>query len=216
MKGEDSLVKRGALVVAAGFLSVSAFAAAESTSDHAFVYVDTAESSFWRTATNNVVSIPVEYPPGVESATLSVSGAGYSKIYEDVPKGLFKLTLPEAASPETENVYDLTLTFSDNSSLTARFGVIAGVAADASGTTRCISSASTAKWRKAKADRAVLPVPYGTTSLTVNGETAELDGAQGWYLLSPVDVGSGYALSLDGSPVVNLTGAGGGIILMVR
>ena len=54
------------------------------------------------------------------------------------------------------------------------------------------------------------------SSLTVNGETAELDGAQGWYLLSPVDIGSGYALSLDGSPVVNLTGAGGGIILMVR
>lgn len=209
-------MKRGALVVAAGFLSVSAFAAAEATSDCAFIYVDTAESSFWRTATNNVVSIPVEYPAGVESATLSVSGAGYSKIYEDVPEGLLKLTLPEATSPETENVYDLTLTFSDNSSLTARFGVIAGVAADASGTTRCISSMSAAKWGKVKADRAVLPVPYGTTSLTVNGATAELDGAQGWYLLSPVDIGSGYALSLDGSPVVNLKGVGGGLVMMVR
>ena len=209
-------MKRGALVVAAGFLSVSAFAAAEATSDCAFIYVDTAESSFWRTATNNVVSIPVEYPAGVESATLSVSGAGYSEIYEDVPEGLFKLTLPEATSPETENVYDLTLTFSDNSSLTARFGVIAGVAADASGTTRCISSMSAAKWGKVKADRAVLPVPYGTTSLTVNGATAELDGAQGWYLLSPVDVGSGYALSLDGSPVINLKGVGSGLVMMFR
>ena len=209
-------MKRGALVVAAGFLSVSAFAAAEATSDSAFVYVDTAESSFWRTATNNVVSVPVEYPAGVESATLSVSGAGYSKIYEDVPEGMFELALPEATSPETENVYDLTLTFSDNSSLTARFGVIAGVAADASGTTRCIPSATAAKWGKMKADRAVLPVPYGTTSLAVNGATAELDGAQGWYLLSPVDIGSGYALSLDGSPVVNLKGVGGGLVMMVR
>ena len=209
-------MKRGTLVVAAGFLSVSAFAAAEATSDHAFIYVDTAESSFWRTATNNVVSIPVEYPAGVESATLSVSGAGYSKIYEDVPEGMFELSLPEATSPETENVYDLMLTFSDNSSLTARFGVIAGVASDASGTTRCIPSMSAAKWGKVKTDRAVLPVPYGTTSLAVNGATAELDGAQGWYLLSPVDVGSGYALSLDGSPVVNLKGVGGGLVMMVR
>ena len=209
-------MKRGALVVAAGFLSVSAFAAAEVTSAHAFIYVDTAESSFWRTATNNVVSIPVEYPAGVESATLSVSGAGYLKIHEDVPAGLFKLTLPGATSPETENVYDLTLTFSDNSSRTARFGVIAGVAAGASGTTRCIPSATAARWVKVKADRAVLPVPYGTTSLTVNGATAELDGTQGWYLLSPVAVGSGYALLLDGSPVINLKGVGSGLIMMFR
>ena len=89
--GRDVLHELAAKVVvlAAG----SAFAVSEATSDASFLYVKTAESSFWRTATNNVVSIPVEYPAGVESATLSVSGAGYSKIYEDVPEGMFNLTL---------------------------------------------------------------------------------------------------------------------------
>ena len=215
-------MKRGALVVAAGFLSVSAFAAAEATSDCAFIYVDTAESSFWRTATNNTISISVDYPAGATSAALAVTGAGYSKTYENVPEGLYDLALPAAMSPETENVYDLTLTFDAGDPVSAKVAVIAGATDGASGTARCVEKTTSRKWSKVSPEHAVLPVPFGATVLTVNGEAVDpgLDGARGWTVLSPVAIGSEYVLSLEtGSgefASADLVGAGGGLIMLLR
>ena len=71
-------------------------------------------------------------------------------------------------------------------------------------------------------EHAVLPVPFGATALTVNGQAVDpgLDGARGWAVLSPVAIGSEYVLSLEtGSgefASADLVGAGGGLIILLR
>ena len=154
------------------------------TSDSTFVFLRPETSSFWRTATNQVMSLPVSFPAGASSATLSVTAPGYSAQYAIATSGDFLLSLPAATSPETENVYDLTLTFNDAAATvrTAKLGLIDAVLPDGGGETRCIAPASAPKWERVKG-RAVIPVPYGLTSFTVNGAAVDtgLNGAQGWY-----------------------------------
>ena len=210
---------RPAILLAACLVSAAAYAEPEATSASTFVYVDTAESPFWRTAPNNVVELSVDFPAGASSASLSVTGAyGFSMTTNNLSEGLFTLVLPAATSPETEDVYDLTLTFSDGTSRNARFAVIAGVSAQPEGVTRCVTPESSVRWSRVH-ERAVLPIPYGTTSFTIGGATADtgLDGAAGWYAYGPLALGSSDTLGLttaDGSYAALLRSVGTGFIFM--
>ena len=199
----------------------AARAASEASSALTFIYVDTAESPFWRTATNNVVELSIDYPAGVSSASLSVTGAyGYSMTTNNLTSRLYTLTLPAATSPETEDVYDLTLTFGDGTVRTAKFGVIAGISDQPEGTTRCEPSASSVRWGRVH-ERAVMPIPYGTVSLSVGGVAVDtgLDGAAGWYPLGPLAVDSSETVRLVTSEIdcsALLRSVGAGWILIVQ
>ena len=186
------------LILACAISALGVYAASEATSGNTFIYVDTAESSFWRTATNNVVELSIDYPETATSASLTVAGAyGYSASYSDVPEGRYAVALPAASSPETEDVYDFTLTFSDGTERNARFAVIAGVSDRPEGTARCVRSSASSSWSKVH-NRAVIPVPYGTTSLTVGGNVVDtgLGGAQGWFAYGPVAARQSQTLQL--------------------
>jgi hypothetical protein len=118
-------------------------------------------------------------------------------------------------------VYDLALQFDDdaNTVRTAKLGLIKGLSPDAEGTTRCLAPASGNLWGKAS-KKAVLPIPYGTTSLSVNGvETPTgLDGAQGWYALR-IKPGELYSLSLIANEVTyaaSILGGGAGMMIIMR
>ena len=212
---------RPAILLAACLVSAAAYAEPEATSASTFVYVDTAESPFWRTAPNNVVELSVDFPAGASSASLSVTGAyGFSMTTNNLSEGLFSLPLPAATSPETEDVYDLTLTFSNGTSRNARFAVIAGVSAQPEGTTRCVTPESSVRWSRIH-ERAVLPIPYGTTSFTVGGATVDtgLDGAAGWYAYGPLALGASETLGLvapDGDFAAFLKSVGIGTVLIYR
>lgn len=173
-------------------------------SDPAFVFLRPETSSFWRTATNSVVTLPVKYPEGATSAALTVKGAGYSRTYADIPEGDFDLELPAADSPENENVYELALSFNDGRTVhTAKMGLIQGLMPDGEGATRCITSKDGVKWCKTRS-RAVVPIPFGTKSFSVvvNGKKVDdgsgLDGAQGWYALSGLKTSDTIDLSMTG------------------
>ena len=177
-------------------------------------------SYFWRTATNNVMTLPVVFPDGADSATLAVTGLSYTASYPGITTNEFTLTLPPAGKPSEENVYDLTLTFNDGTVRFARLGLIQGLSPDAEGVTRCIAPAQGKVWNTAT-DRAVLPIPYGTTSFTVNGVEHDtgLDGAQGWYALSPIERGETITLSClaDGvSYAASILGGGNGFMLIYK
>ena len=181
---------------------VAASASAGDTSESATIFIRDEIFSFWRTATNSTVTLPIDFPEGTSSATLTVSGAGYHQVYSNLAAGSFDLVLPEATSPDTENVYDLALAFNDGTVRTAKLGLIKGLADNAEGTTRCIVPSSARAWPKAKR-RAVLPIPYGTTSFAVSLDGGEavvtdtgLGGAQGWYVLSPISGDRQFSLSL--------------------
>lgn len=190
-------------------------------SDRTFVFLRPETSSFWRTATNDVVTVPIDLPRGASSATLSVSGVKYSQVYEGLAGGSYDLHLPSADSPETENVYDLVLSFDNGEERTAKIGLVQGLSPDAEGTTRCLAPSGSRKWCIVK-KRAVLPIPYGTTSLSVEigGETttATLDGSQGWFALEAPGKGA-FLLSWQdeyGNDSVPLIGIDGGTICVVK
>lgn len=187
--------------IALAFAAFAASTVQALMSQSAFVYLQPETTSFWRTATNSVLALDIDYPEGAGSASLSVSGAGYSASYDNITTNVFELHLPEASSPETENVYDLTLTFDDGTVQRARLGLIQGLAENGTGSTRCIAPFEGRAWNKMRT-RAVMPIPYGTTAFTVSVNGVQvaadsgLDGAQGWYVLDGIKRKDSVALSL--------------------
>jgi len=213
------MIARKMAVAVAAVVSVAVSATAETTelmSEPTLVFTRPKTSSFWNTATNNVMTVPVDFPPGATVATLTICGVGYSATYDNIEKGTdsFTFALPSANSPQNENVYDLTLSFNDGTVRTAKLGLIDGYSPYAEGTTRCLAPSNGRIWGSVR-NRAVLPIPYGTTSFSVvvNGEPQSadtgLDGAQGWYALgvrpgdevslSMVSGGLLYSASLHGA-----------------
>ena len=182
-------------------MAALAVGATELASEPTFVFLRPETSSFWRTATNNVMTVPVDFPDGATSASLQVRGVSYSRLYENIVEKHFTFELPPAESEEAENVYDLALVFNDSAGTvrTAKLGLIKGLSPDAEGVTRCLAPANGCLWEKTKGF-AVLPIPYGTTSLVVNGEDTPtgLAGAQGWYALRvPADGATSLALTVN-------------------
>jgi hypothetical protein len=188
-------------------ISLNAVAASEAESASSFVFLNPERSSFWRTATNNTVSLPVDYPYNAKSASITVRGDGYEATYEDVPAGMFNLKLPPAERPEQENVYDVTLAFKDGPVRSAKIAVICGRKPDAAeGATRCVFNPARASWKRA-ARREVIPIAYnpsGKSEITVDGEQKDtgLDGAQGWYAIGGVAVGETHTLAYEADNVV--------------
>jgi len=217
--GNTMIARKMATLVGAAMVTVAA-PAAELTSEPTFVFLQPDTSSFWNTATNSTMTVPIDFPEGAVKATLSVSGPGYAREYADIAEDEFELVLPAPTSPETENVYDLTLTFDTGVVRTAKLGLIQGLSPDAEGTTRCLAPQSAKVWQKVKG-RAVLPIPYGTTSFTVNGVETDtgLGGAQGWYAIDGLGFGHDVSLGLVAGGVqyaASLIGGPGGLMLIMK
>ena len=225
-EGENMIMTRKvASLVGASLLAVAS-PGTEIESEETFVFLRPETSSFWNTATNSTMSLPIDYPNGATKAKLEVTGVGYSKVYENITSDSFDIELPVPDSPQTENVYDLKLTF-DNEAIvrTAKLGLIQGLSPDSEGATRCLAPAEGSVWEKVKY-RAVLPIPYGTTSLSMQTNGGEWkpcfenhNGAQGWYALSPIVRGDNISLSciVDGvSYVASLLGGGDGFFVIVK
>lgn len=219
-KGKNLMKK---LLLLAGLFASVGFAG--DTSEGLFVFTQTERSSFWRTAPGQTLTVPVRLPEGATSASLAVRGSKYSRDYTGITTETFTLTLPAATDETTEDVYELTQTFAGNAAVTntARIGLIAGLMDGAAGSTRCLTDSTARMWRRALS-RNVVPVPYGTTALSVDGaEIADGDagftGAQGWYALPEYALGTVVPVSLTVNGVTyetTLTIGGGGLLLLVR
>lgn len=198
-QGENTMIARKmATIVGAAMVSV-AVPAEELTSEPTFVFLRPETSSFWNTATNNTMTVPIDYPNGATRATLEVTGVDYRRVYTDITDNKFTFEMPAPVSPKAENVYDLSLTFDDvaRTTRTAKLGLVQSLSPDAEGTTRCLAPSEAKVWKKVQG-RTVLPIPYGTTSFTVNGVETDtgLGGAQGWYALRRVGSDESVTLSL--------------------
>ena len=211
-------------VFAAGILlPIIAIGAEGSKSDAIFVFLQPETSSFWRTATNSTMTIPVYHPKDATKADLTVEGMQYSKSYNDITSDSVDIELPAPANERTENVYTLTLSFDDGTVQTAKLGAVRGYAKDAAGVARCVIPEESASWKKFKY-RAVLPVPYGMKNLTLclNGaepQPLETDGAQGWYGLEGIKRNDtlDFAYELNGiSHALSLVGGGDGFFFIMK
>ena len=218
------MAKKVAALAGAAVLTVSA-PAAKLSSEPTFIFLKPETSSFWNTATNSSMTLPIDYPNGASVATLSVKGVDYYRTYLNITEDSFDLELPAPDSPKTENVYDLTLTFNDGTVRTAKLGLIQGLDSGAKGSARCLAPADGRVWNTAKY-RAVLPIPHGMESFSVklnDGAWENIDpglnGAQGWYALSPIRRGDSISLSYiaDGmSHVALLLGGGDGFFVIMK
>ena len=138
------------------------------------VFVCPAETAFWRTVTNSTFAVSWNLPKGATKATLSVVGMGASRMYPNLTA-----TSQVVELPESEDVCELTLTFDNGMVETAKLGVVRGAQEGSAATVGYVNAANRAwKW---VGPYAVFPVPYGATSITVDGVTTALDGACGWF-----------------------------------
>lgn len=213
-------------IFAAGvLLSAVAFGSEGYKSEAAFVFLQPETSSFWHTATNSTMSLPVYYPKGATKATLLVEGMEYSKTYPDITGDSIEIELPPPTNERTENVYTLTLSFDDGSVQTAKLGAVRGYAKDCAGVARCVIPEESSAWKKFKY-RAVLPVPYGMKdlSLSLNGGEPQLletglDGAQGWCGLEGIKRSDSldFAYELNGMQyALSLVGGGDGFFVIMK
>ena len=222
--GSMIMTRKVASLVGASLLAVAS-PGEEIESEPTFVFLRPETSSFWNTATNSTMTLPIDYPNGATKATLAVSGAGYAtRTYPNLTGSSFELVLPVPDSPQAENVYDLTLSFDDGTVRTAKLGLIQGLSPDAEGSTRCLAPPEGAVWNTIR-KRAVMPIPYGTEafSVSVNGGTwteveSGLGGAQGWYALKPAP-GDTVSLSLVVGGInyaATLLGQGDGFFVILK
>lgn len=152
-------------------------------------------TSFWRTAPTGSFEIGWEMPPGAKSATLSVTGMGYSHEVAD----LTGTSCTVDFLPDEENVYTFKLTFDTGVEQTASVSRIAtrGVNSVTDVPIRLGAYDSTA-WRRTKSPCNVLPIPAGTESFTVDGVAHAWSGEAGWYGFGPLEDVTTYTLALDG------------------
>lgn len=172
--------------------------AAEAESNATFVFLDKSESSFWHTATNATLTLPVAFPAGSSGATLTVSAPGYSAQYAIAAGSTsVALSLPVADSPTTENVYDLSLDFGEGTMRTARLGLVESYGPDGDAATRVLSPSTRPAWSRV-GRVAVIPIPAGIASFTIDGVVTDpgLGGDAGWYAAT-LHGGQTVALGLD-------------------
>ena len=206
-----------AVLACAAILSVAAQASRE-RSNSTFVFLRPETSSFWHTATNSTMSVPVDFPKGASAAMLRISALGYAKEYEIAEACDFRFELPKPDAPGEENVYELELSFNDGTVRTAKLGLIQGLDAGAKGAARCLLSDGNRAWKKVR-NRAVLPIPCGVDPILINGKETEtgLGGAQGWYALRLLG-GENAELALEENDPegVGLFGAYDGLTIKAR
>lgn len=213
------------LLLAVALTAVGVAFAAD-TSTATFVHVNPSSTSFWRTAPGRTFDVPVEFPEGADSATLTVRGSEYAADYAEITTSSFQVTLPAASDEEHEDVYELTLTFNDAKATvrTARLGLVVGQEAGAGATTRCVSDTTMREWKKAYGN-VVMPVPNDMTALTAGGTPVAagdkgFTGAPGWYAAGRIELDTEATFALvtaEAEYEPTVVGAiRGGLLLIVR
>ena len=177
------------------------------------VFAKPEETWFWHTAPGATFTVSWTLPAGATKATLTVAGHNYLEEYADLTATSQELTLPTA----DENVYTLMLAFDKGEPKTAKLGWVKSAASGATATAAYVPE-GTRKWHRAAAWN-VLPIPFGATALTVDGEPVEtgLDGASGWYGLDFARADAKTVkLTVDDVDYENALMLPSGILLIVR
>ena len=204
---------------AAGALAMVAYSGA--VSDPVSVYVNPSSCYQWQTATNATMRLPVPYPNGAHSASLSING---TVVASGITGAFTVVTLPAPRGGASEDVYDLALVFDNGETATAKLALIDGYSGTATGSTRVLAPAGTREWGKVKGV-AVVPVPKGTTSFSVavdGGEASAVDtglnGAAGWYAIRLKGVSTAVleAETPEGDLDADIYGSSTGFILIIK
>ena len=181
---------------------------APATSEPATIYANAAESLLWHTTPFGGTTVRWDKPAGATSATLTVTGDGWSSTYANLTGESCEIALPGgAATADGEDVVTLTLAFDNGMVQTASLGAVTGLGTGGSAMAAPPRNVAMPSWAKFH-DRAVVAIPCGATALTVNGEPLPgLDGSAGWRAIRRASGVGDYDLSmtLDGEAEPLLT-----------
>ena len=180
------------------FLLAFAASSNAAVSNEIDLFVDVADSMSWRTVETANPIVRWFAPADATAASLEVrNSSGKTDVYDVT--GLASKTLEAALPPsaQEEDVLSLTLTFTTPKGdvvRKGRLGLVASRSSAAQADARTVL-AGTRGWSRYPSTRAVLLIPRGTTSVTVDGQDVplDLDGATGWLGLNLS--GEGHALS---------------------
>ena len=156
--------------------------------------------SFWHTATNSTITVPLDFKDGATSATLTVRGSQYLRTYEGITTSEFTFSLPPADDVAHEDVYELSLVFDNGTEQKSRLGLPYGLMSGATGETRCMTESSS-RWPNTYGN-GLIPVPAAIVTLSVDGSavtdaTPGFTGAQGWFALGKVEKGATVDVALS-------------------
>lgn len=198
------------MLIAAAVMSAASYAAETN------LFMRSKSNILWRTSPGTTFDVPVVLPPDASSATLTVTGRGYSRTYSNLSGGWQEVTLPAATSDETEDVFDLTLAFDDPAATvqTVKLGHVASAASDGDAEAR-VRVAGSRKWGVVK-DRAVIRMPANAGTLSIDGDPVDdgLAAAAGWFRFDAVG-GRSYEVGL-GADIATLYGVFPGFLLMYK
>ena len=206
-------------VAAFGFVAECNGAAASSTPSA--VWVKTEESLQWKTVMSAGKPIALDWPTGAASAQLTIAVDGKLALQTNITDTAARevLVIPPTLPAEyaEERVLSLSIAYRDSSdaeisSATARLGWVTGVAGSG---TRVVPTASGKEWREVN-KYAVLPIPEGTTALSVDSAGQTFD-APGWWEWSHVRAGEHELVLTAGGDdfAATLRGLGVGFTLIV-
>ena len=190
-------------VSAVALLSACAVAVPSSaraaTSESIPVWVDVGDSLQWKTVMTDRPSVALDWPDGAVKAVLTVTSGRETVSYDtitDTSLDSYVLKLTSPASYSDERVYSLTLEYRDSSDETlsvksAEIGAVCGVNGAA---TRCVPKKSESRdWLRYKSSHAVIPIPEGASTLTVDDDDPEAVNGPGWRQL---DLNGTHTLAL--------------------
>ena len=191
---------------------------ASAISDPTPVLVNADSYYLWRTATGGTMRVEWAFPLNATVAHLAVTGRTVKISIPGIRIEYADIELPTPATAKEEEVLDFTLSFNDGTVKTASLGLVRGRLAGDGATTSspCLASTNSAAWRRTM-KYFVLPVPEGTETLTVSGESVEtgLDGAAGWLALGPYAIGATVPVAADDMSC-DLWVSGPGVVISIR
>ncbi len=208
---------RSGAVFAAALLTATFASALESES--VVVHVNPSDALLWHTVMTDTFTVAWDLPPGATKATLSISGYAYDATYPDITETYKEVTVPLATQSSGENVYEFTLTFDDDTTLTTHLATITGVGTGGSMAKTRLGRDTAARWNEFSGHVAI-PLLAGTSAYSVNSVQDEaVDGYAGWRLLRYGSGTRSYRLDMTASGTqysVDLVGNAGGVVVVLR
>lgn len=197
--------RTAALALAAAIGAALAPHAGATTSEPMLILANGNESLLWHTVGAGSTTLYWDKPASATSATLTIEGYRYSRTYANLTGDSCEISLPPVMGAGSENAYSFTLAFDDGTTQTAYIGDVVGVGST-SATAGRVKLESADNWDKFH-DRAVIPIPFGATSLTVNGTPVDgIDGSAGWRYLGYGGNGAMGGSSLNYALAMTVTG----------
>ncbi len=172
--------------------------AVSATSAPCVTWVDPASSLLWKTVAEMPVPVSVDWPDGAQAARLTAMAGSKVLVTAEISDravSVYNLVLDLPMSEVDECIAELRLDFLDGESnvLSAysRTAQVALVRGTCGNPFRCIADgAADRKWRSVENGSAVVPVPDGTSALSLDGVSQDFGTAPGWFGLAKLNRGT--------------------------